>query len=173
MDLALSLVAITFAALGIVGAVVPGLPGALLSFGALLVAYFCSMPPVTVAELFIYLAISLVVTVADLYLPIYFTRRFGGSRSGVVGSTVGMVVGFFAFPPLGFVICPYVGAVLGELLNDRNDVERAFKVGGGVFVSFLCGTGVKFFYALWVAALLMTHILPAALSGVRSFVDSF
>ncbi len=130
------------------------------------------MPPVTVAELFIYLAVCIVIMVVDATLPIYFTKKFGGSKSGVWGSTIGMVVGFFAFPPIGFIICPLFGAVLGELLNDKEDVERAFKVGGGVFISFLCGTGLKFFYSLWILALLAADIFPAIWSIVKSTFES-
>lgn len=173
MELLLTLLATIFAALGIVGAIVPGLPGAILSFAALLIAFFCSTPPVTVAELFIYLVICIAVSVADALLPIYFTKRFGGSRAGVWGSTIGMIVGFVTFPPLGFILCPYAGAVLGELLHDKSDVERAFKVGSGVFISFIFGTGIKFFYALWIAALLVTNILPTAWSYITTYFKSF
>ena len=59
------------------------------------------------------------------------TRRFGGSRSGAIGATVGVFAGFFFFPPVGIILGPFFGAVLGELLNDRRDAGKAFPVGIG------------------------------------------
>ncbi|MFI3304828.1 MAG: DUF456 domain-containing protein [Rikenellaceae bacterium] len=173
MDLLIYVFALLFGVLGVVGAIVPAIPGALFSFLALLVAFFCSMPPVTVAELFLYLAIAVAVSVADATLPLYFTKRFGGSRMGVWGATIGMFVGFVSFPPIGFLICPLFGAVLGELMHDKTDVERAFKVGWGVFIAFLVGTGIKFIFAIWVMGLLIVDIAPAVWSFFESLILSF
>lgn len=86
---------------------------------------------------------TVAVSVADYFLPAWMTRRFGGSRAGAIGATVGVFAGFFLFPPVGIFLGPFLGAVLGELLNDRSDVPKAFLIGFGSFLSFIVGTGIK------------------------------
>ncbi len=167
MDIALYVLSLIFAVLGLVGAVVPLLPSVVLSYVALLIAYFSSTPPVTLGWLFASLGIGVVVMVVDSLLPIYMTRRFGGSKSGMWGATIGMIVGFTLFPPFGIVLGPLFGAILGELLNDKDDVSKAFKVGMGSFAAFLAGTAIKFFYSLWIFWILMTLFFPIVKEAVE------
>lgn len=143
MDIALSIFAFLLALLGIVGCIVPALPGVLLSYAGLLCAWFTSYSQMSTTALWLWLAVTVAVSVADYFLPAWMTRRFGGSRSGAIGATVGVFAGFFLFPPLGIILGPFVGAVLGELVNDRGDVPKAFLVGFGSFLSFIVGTGIK------------------------------
>lgn len=56
------------------------------------------------------------------------------------GPRQGVFAGFFLFPPVGIILGPFAGAVLGELLNDRSDVPKAFLVGFGSFLAFVVGT---------------------------------
>jgi len=98
------------------------------------------------------------------------TRRFGGSRSGAIGATVGVFAGFFLFPPVGIILGPFVGAVLGELLNDRGDVPKAFLVGFGSFLAFVVGTGVK----LAASVGMLIHVTADTYPALRDwFVTTF
>lgn len=166
MDIALYIFALLCGAIGLLGAIIPGLPGPAISWIALLIAYFSTTPPVTMAELMIYLVITVIVTLADYLLPIYVTKWLGGSKSGIWGATIGMLVGFVAFPPLGIILCPLVGAVMGELLNNKDDVGRAFKVGFGSFFSFLLGTGLKFVLSVWILWILFVAFFPIVKDAV-------
>lgn len=161
MDIALSIAAFILAILGIVGCIVPALPGVLLSFAGLLCAWFTSYSSMSATALWLWLAVVVVVSAADYYLPAWMTRRFGGSRAGAIGATVGVFAGFFFFPPVGIVLGPFAGAVLGELINDKQDVAKAFKVGFGSFLSFVVGTGLKLVVAIGILVHIATDTYPA------------
>ena len=95
MDIALSVAAFLLSIVGIVGCIVPALPGVVLSYAGLLCAYFTSYSSMSPAAIWLWLAITVAVSVADYFLPAWMTRRFGGSRSGAIGATVGVFAGFF------------------------------------------------------------------------------
>lgn len=143
MDIALSVAAFLLTIAGIVGCIIPAMPGALLSYAGLLCAYFTTYSSMSQGSLWLWLGIVLAVSAADYFLPAWMTRRFGGSRSGAIGATIGVFAGFFLFPPLGIILGPFAGAVLGELVHDKEDVNKALKVGFGSFMAFIAGTGIK------------------------------
>lgn len=166
MDILLSTSAILLAILGIAGCIVPALPGTILSYGGLLCAYFASYSQMGAAALWIWLAICIVVSVADYFLPAWMTKRFGGSRAGSIGATVGIFVGFFLLPPIGIILGPFLGAVVGELFNDRNDFAKALVVGCGSFLSFIVGTGIKLIASIGI----FIHILVDTWPTLRNWV---
>ena len=155
MDILLAIAACLLAILGIVGAVVPVLPGPLLSYCGLLCITAASFSGTGAATLWIWGGVTLAVTLADYLLPAWMAKRFGGSRAGAVGATVGAIAGIFLFPPVGILLGPFAGALLGELLHDSNDTARAVRVGIGSFLSFVVGTGLKLFVSIGLAILIV------------------
>ncbi len=143
MDITLSIAAFVLSIIGIAGCIVPGLPGSVLSYAGLLCAYFTSYSTISATALWVWLAVAVAVSIADYFLPAWMTRRFGGSRAGAIGATVGVFAGFFIFPPVGIVLGPFIGAVIGEMINDRRDPSKAVLVGVGSFFAFVAGTGIK------------------------------
>ena len=161
MDIALSLLALLFTVVGIIGCIVPALPGVILSYAGLLCSWFTSYTTIGTSALWIWLAITIVVSVIDYYLPAWMTRRFGGSRSGAIGATVGVFAGFFLFPPFGIVLGPFFGAVIGELLHDKSDPAKALLIGLGSFLSFIVGTGLKVVAAVGMLIHVTADTYPA------------
>ncbi len=83
-----------------------------------------------------------VITVLDYVIPSVGTKKLGGSKYGVWGSTIGIIVGLF-FGPLGIILGPAVGAFIGELIYQKQ-ADVALKAALGSFVGFLAGTILKF-----------------------------
>lgn len=160
MDILLLLAALLLAVTGIVGCIVPVIPGVVLSYAGLLCAYGCSGSALTSSDLWIWAAVTAVVSVIDYLLPGYLTRLFGGSRASVIGATLGVFAGFFLFPPAGIVVCPFLGAVIGELLHDSRDTARALRAGIGSFLAFVAGTGIKLAASIYMLVLIVDDLLP-------------
>lgn len=169
MDILLSILAFLCTIVGIIGCVAPLLPGPVLSFVGLLCAYGCSYSSLSVTALLLWLGATVAVCLADYFLPAYMTRLMGGSRAGEIGATIGMIVGMiFFFSVASIIICPFVGAVIGELIHDRTDSARAFRSGFGSFVAFAVGTGVK----LVVCVGIFIHVIADTWGPLRDAVVS-
>jgi len=148
--------AIVLMILGIAGCLLPVLPGPPLTYLGLVVLHFTRFADIS-KNLFILLGIvAVVVTVIDYVVPIWGTRQFGGSKYGMRGATVGLIIGLFLGPP-GIIIGPFIGAVVGELIF-KDDFKYALKAGFGSLLGFLTGVGLKL-----AAALLMTFYFIRAL----------
>ena len=160
MDFALSIAAFLLTLLGIVGCIVPVLPGPLIGYAGLLAAGFASYSSMSTGGLLLWFAAVAAVSIADYLLPAWMTRRFGGSRAGAIGATVGVFAGLLLFPPAGIVLGPFAGAVLGELLHDRRDSARAFRVGFGSFLAFVVGTGAKLAVSIAMFVCVAADIWP-------------
>ena len=150
MDIVWSILACLLAVVGIIGAVVPVLPGPLLSYSGLLCMAAASFSEVGAWTLCIWGAATVAVTVSDYLLPAYMAKRFGGSRLGAVGATVGAILGLI-WMPVGILLGPFFGAVIGELIHDRKGFAHALHVGVGSFLAFLVGTGLKLIFAIVLA----------------------
>lgn len=156
MDYFLLALAIVLMIVGIAGCLLPVLPGPPLSYLGLVVLHFTRFADIS-KNLFIILAVvAVVVTVIDYVVPIWGTRRFGGSKYGMRGATVGLIIGLF-LGPLGIIIGPFIGAVVGELIF-KDDIKYALKAGFGSLLGFLTGVGLKL-----AASLLITFYFVKAL----------
>jgi len=127
---------------GIAGCIVPLIPGPPLSYAALVIIQFALNEPFTGRFMVIWLLLTIAVTLLDYFVPIWGTRKYGGSRSGMWGATIGLIIGIFFFPPMGIVLGPFIGAYAGELIIGK-DSATALRSGFGSFVGFVAGTVMK------------------------------
>jgi uncharacterized protein YqgC (DUF456 family) len=158
MDMFLVIASIVLGIVGIIGAIVPGIPGTPISFVGLLLLTFVSDFSYSTTFLVGMGVAALVITLLDYYIPIYGTKKLGGTKMGVRGSTIGLVFSIIILPLLGItigpfgilgiVLCPFVGAYIGELM--ANNKANAFKSAIGSFIGFLAGTLIKVIYAIVV-----------------------
>ncbi|RIJ50763.1 DUF456 domain-containing protein [Maribellus luteus] len=142
MDFLLVFFGALFMIAGIAGCVLPVIPGPPLSYIGLLMLHFTTRYQFSTTFLVIWGIVTVVVYVIDYLIPVWGTKRFGGSKRGVWGSLIGLVIGLFFFPPFGIIIGPFLGAVIGELTAGK-DHGSALKSGFGSFMGFLLGTLLK------------------------------
>ncbi|MFD2551157.1 DUF456 domain-containing protein [Bizionia sediminis] len=145
MDIFLVVIGFLFMLVGIAGSFLPILPGPPLSWIGLLLLYLTEAVPNDSWFLGVTLVIALLVFALDYIIPAVGTKRFGGSRKGIIGTTVGLLVAiiFPVFGPLGIIIWPFLGAFIGEMIN-KADTKVAVKAAFGSFLGFLAGTFIKF-----------------------------
>ena len=151
MNVVLIVVSILLVLVGLVGSIVPGIAGPPFSFLGLLVLSFVKGIAYSTTFLVVMGLIAAVVFALDYVVPVWGTKKLGGTKAGVRGSTIGLVLGLmvtFVFP-IGFIavlIGPFIGAYLGEKQAGSND-GQALKAAFGSFVGFLIGTGLKVIFA--------------------------
>lgn len=142
---------------GIIGIVLPALPGVPLVFGGMLLAAwadgFVRVQWWWIAILALLTVLSLVV---DIWSSAFGAKRVGASGKAVFGALAGATVGLF-FSPIGLIAGPFIGAVLGELWHgrgiDRQRVGKAAKVGVGTWLGIVFGIGFNIGLACAMLAL--------------------
>ncbi|ADY28680.1 MULTISPECIES: DUF456 domain-containing protein [Cellulophaga] len=159
MDIALLIIGFVLILTGIIGSFLPVLPGPPISWLGLLVLYLTKAIPNDWVFLGITLAVALIVFALDYIIPAIGTKKFGGTKAGMIGTTIGLLVAVF-FPVLGvfgIVVWPFVGALVGELLN-KADQKTALKAAFGSFIGFLTGTFLKFIVAIVYLGLFVSKV---------------
>ena len=141
MEYLLLSLAILLILVGIVGCLLPVLPGPPLSYAGLLILHFTSFADFSKNLLIILAVAAGIVTILDYFVPIWGTKKFGGSKYGTRGAAIGLIIGLF-FGPLGIILGPFLGAFIGEMIF-RDDFKYALKAGFGSLLGFLTGVGLK------------------------------
>lgn len=154
MDFLLITIAIVLLLAGLIGCIIPFLPGPPLSYVAILLLQFSSRSPFTEDFLVMWALITIAVTLVDYWVPVYGTKRLGGTKSGIRGAAAGLLIGLFFFPPFGIILGPLAGALLGEIIAGQN-ISRAVRSALGSFAGFVAGTMMK----LAVSIILSYHFI--------------
>ena len=147
MDIFLTILGALFMLLGIIGSFLPVLPGPLTSWVGLLLFHLTDAVPMSWTFLSITLVIAIFIWLLDYIIPALGTKKFGGSKYGMIGTSIGLIVGLFAPIPGGIIIGPFIGAFLGELIN-KSDTKTALKAAFGSFLGFITSAFLKFVVAL-------------------------
>lgn len=164
IDILIYTIAIIISIIGIVGCVVPALPGPPLSYGALLMLYLLNNPndAITGSFLIIWLIIVGAVTLLDYVVQPYFTRITGGSKLAVRYSIAGMVAGMIFFPPVGIIAGSFIGALIAELLVNKKPLQNSLLAAFGAFLGFIFGTGLKLAASVTMLYYLLRYVFFSA-----------
>jgi uncharacterized protein YqgC (DUF456 family) len=145
MDITLAVLGAALVLVGFIGSILPIIPGPPISWAGLLLLKYTDFVDDHGAAyenaLWILLFFVILVTILDYVVPIIGTKKYGGSKRGVWGATIGVVVGLF-FGPLGIIIGPFLGAYIGEISTGKKDKD-ALRAAWGSFLGFLLGVGLK------------------------------
>tara|TARA_B100001287_G_scaffold34073_1_gene24205 strand:- start:3076 stop:3567 length:492 start_codon:yes stop_codon:yes gene_type:complete len=147
MDVFLILLASLFLILGIIGSFLPILPGPITSWFGFLILYLSDVTDFSISLLITTFIIALIIWVLDFFIPAIGTKKFGGSKYGVIGTTIGLIIGVISPIPFGILIGPFLGALAGELIN-KSKSNQAIKAAFGSFLGFLASSFIKFIVSL-------------------------
>lgn len=158
MDVFLVLLAFLFLILGIIGSFLPILPGPITSWFGFLILYLSGVTDFSISLLITTFVIALIIWVLDFFIPAIGTKKFGGSKYGVIGTTIGLIFGVISPIPFGILIGPFLGALAGELIN-KSKSNQAIKAAFGSFLGFLASSLVKFIVSLVYFGIFIKKVL--------------
>lgn len=142
MDNLLIIIGFILSIVGVIGCIIPGIPGPPLNFAAIILMKIAFPDQVSWTMLILLGIVTLAVTILDYAVPMLGGKLFKASRSGMIGSTIGMVIGIFVFPPFGIFIGLVVGAVIGEIISGKTKIQAA-KTGVGIFIISILAIIIK------------------------------
>ena len=136
--------------LGVLGSILPVIPGPPLSFFGLLLLHFFTPFEMQKDYLLLFGFSAALITFLDYWLQVYSVKLFGGGRTSTIGVIIGIVLGLFIFPPIGVLVGPFLGAYIGAIIESDFDLLKSFKIAFGSLIGFLGGTILKFIYSIVV-----------------------
>lgn len=157
MEIFLLILAFLCMVIGIVGCIIPGLPGVPVAYVGLWIAQATDKISFSWLMLLIWGIVTVVISILDYVVPAWGTKKYGGTKYGVWGSTIGVFVGLF-FGAVGVILGPLVGAIIGELISGKQ-FNEALRAGWGSFIGILAGTVLK----LICCGLMTTALIRALL----------
>ncbi|MBI3232497.1 MAG: DUF456 domain-containing protein [Bacteroidetes bacterium] len=156
IDVILLIVAAALSIIGLIGCIIPGLPGHPLNYAAMLIVQYVYAPFQTYT-LIIYAILTALILVIDYMLPIWFAKKFGATKQGIWGSMIGMVLGII-FTPVGMILGLLLGAIIGDLIAGRQTHEAA-KSGIATFTGTILAIGLKLIIAGLLTFLVFVEII--------------
>ncbi|ARF15840.1 DUF456 domain-containing protein [Sporosarcina ureae] len=136
--------AIIMFAIAFVGLIYPVIPSVIFILaGFLLYGAFVSFEELTWLFWAIQILFVLLLFGADTFANLVGVKRFGGSKAGMWGSTIGLLIGPFVIPVIGILAGPFLGAIIAEMIFARTSIKQAFRTGVGSVVGFLTSVVVK------------------------------
>ena len=162
MNTVLIILAFVCLVVGVAGAVIPGLPGPPIAWAGLLLAALTPYIAVSTTLLIATAVIAAVITVLDYVVPSLSTKRLGGSKYGIWGCNIGLVISIIGLPfgPQGLLVVvfwSFAGALIGEYIN-QHEWRPALRAAWGAFLGFLTGTLLKLVYCVALLVLVLVKL---------------
>ena len=149
MEIVLIIISFLLVILGIVGSFIPIIPSPITGWLGLLILHQASFLEAHYYFLAITFAIAISVFILDYFIPSIGAKKFGGSNAGVIGSTIGLVIGIFLFGPIGILFGSFFGALIGELTVNINNMRIALLAAIGTLIGYLGGVLLKLSVSLF------------------------
>ena len=127
MDLFLLITGFLFCLIGIVGSFLPIIPGPVTAWLGILLLNLTSAVEFNLNFILITLTVAVSVGILDYLIPILGVKKLGGTRSGQIGTTVGLILALVILGPIGIIIGPFLGALLGEMTSNKSFNESFYE----------------------------------------------
>ncbi len=118
--------------LGLIGCFIPLIPSPITSWFGFLILYFSSNNIISFKFLIFTLLISILFFLGDFFLPLITAKKFGSSKKGIVGTGVGLFLGFFILGPIGIILGACIGAFIGELMSNKRSEKILGSIVGAI-----------------------------------------
>ena len=159
MDLILVSIGFILCIVGLIGSVLPVLPGPPLGWLGLLFLELTVAIPTNYWLLGITFIIAIGIFLLDYMMPAISTKKFGGSKAGAIGAVLGLIIGILAPIPFGILIGPFLGAFIGEIVFNKTKGPQALKSALGSFLGFLASTIMKLTISLVFLGIFIWEVL--------------
>ena len=143
MDIILFVSGLILCLIGITGSFVPVIPGPFISWLAILIINLTDAVEFNLNFVLITLSVAVAIGLIDYLIPIIGVKKLGGSKSGQVGTFIGLVLAIIIIGPFGILVGPFIGAIIGEMANNKSFSE-SLKPAFGSLVGIVAGTIIKF-----------------------------
>ncbi len=150
------IIGVILAIAGIAGSILPLIPGPPIAYVGLLLQQLRDDKPFTTNFLFLWAGIVVLSLILDYVIPIWGTKKFGGTKYGVWGCTLGFLAAFW-LGPWGIIVGPFAGAFIGEMFAQQNS-NIAFKAALGSFIGFLAGSFLKLVICFFMLYYILTSV---------------
>jgi uncharacterized protein YqgC (DUF456 family) len=156
---AIKIITIVIASIGLIGSVVPIIPGIALMFGAIVFyGFFTGFADYAYGYILFALFITVLSYAIEYGASVIGTKHFGGSKASMLGAIGGGLIGVIFMGPIGLIIGPVIGAVLGEFFISRN-FHSSIKVGLGTVTGIIAGTTLKLVLAIILFITFLQNVL--------------
>ena len=144
MDIIAWILIVAFFAIAFIGLIYPIIPSVIFIIGGFIVyGLFYSFSDLPWWFWVIEILLVVLLFGADTVSNLVGVKKFGGSKAGMWGSTIGLLIGPFVIPFAGILVGPFLGAVLAELFVTKSSWEQSLKTGVGSLVGFLTSVVTK------------------------------
>ena len=147
MDLILLVLGLILCLIGILGSFLPIIPGPVTSWLGILLLYSTSTVEFNLNFILITFTVAISVGFLDYIIPILGVKKLGGTRSGQIGTIIGLILCLILLGPIGIIIGPFLGALLGEMSTNKS-FQDSIKPAFGSFIGVIAGSIVKFLISL-------------------------
>ncbi|HOF42393.1 MAG TPA: DUF456 domain-containing protein [Candidatus Moranbacteria bacterium] len=154
----LLIIALILIVLGVIGSIVPAMPGPILSFIGLVLLYFGKSGSISAFSLALFGGTVALLTFMVYIAPILGAKFSGASKKGLAGAILGGLAGIIFLPPLGIFIGAFLGALLGEMM-DGKDFLKALKAGIGTILGSFSMIVLQVAFSLFVAIYFFIKLL--------------
>ena len=158
MDFLITVFVVLLLLIGLIGCIIPVLPGPPISFLGLLIFHLFTPNRMEGDILWLLGFIVIAITFLDYWLQVHGVKKFGGGRKAINGTILGLVLGLLLFPPFGIIIGPFIGAFLGAKMEFKEDTNRAIKIAFGALAGFFGGTVLKFAISIYISILFINQL---------------
>ncbi|MFA5628673.1 MAG: DUF456 domain-containing protein [Dehalococcoidales bacterium] len=158
MEILFAVICAVLILVGLVGVIVPFLPGVPLAWlGFFIYAIGTDWERISVTVTVVFGVIMLFALLVDFIAPLLGAKKYKAGKWGIIGASVGLFVGIIIFQMWGIILGPLLGALVGEIIAGKS-AGHAFKVALGTFVGFVFGSLMKIVLILVMAGFFVVSL---------------